>query len=186
MSEAAGVPESGRVAARFELAWALLVGGIIFVLLFMVVFTAVHYRSMPPSRVEVIDASTLHIRGEFVQENLGTAVDANGQVIVRVLAEQYAFRPNCIVLPEGVPVTFRATSSDVVHGFQVFGTNINSMVVPGYVSTFKMTLDGVGERLMPCHEFCGVGHAAMWARVQVIPLTEFQTRARKERRLSCV
>ena len=26
---------------------------------------------------------------------------------------------------------------------------------------------------MPCHEYCGTGHEAMWARVQVMPADEF-------------
>ena len=78
------------------------------------------------------------------------------------------------------------TSSDVVHGFQVFGTNVNTMAVPGYVSTFVATLKGVGERAMPCHEFCGVGHAAMWARVRVVPRAEFRALMRDRRRASCV
>lgn len=173
------------VAARFERRWGLLVGAIILLLLAVIIFTAVHWSSMPPSRVEVIDATTLHRAGEFVEGNLGTARDGD-RVIVRVLAEQYAFQPSCIVVPDGVPVTFRVTSSDVVHGFQVFGTNVNTMVVPGYVSTFVATLDGVGERTMPCHEFCGVGHAAMWAKVRVVPRAELDALLRARKRVSCV
>jgi cytochrome c oxidase subunit 2 len=176
---------SEEVAAIFERRWALLVAAIIVLLLAVIVFTAVHWSSMPPSRVEVIDSTTLHRGGEFVESNLGTAVDDDGRVVVRVLAEQYAFHPSCIVVPEGVPVTFRVTSSDVVHGFQIFGTNVNTMVVPGYVSTFVATLRGAGERKMPCHEFCGVGHAAMWARVRITPQAEFAAMMRKGRRASC-
>ena len=177
---------SAEIAARFELRWALLVGAIILLLLAMIIFTAAHWSSMPPSRVEVIDSTTLHRAGEFVEENLGTELDSKGNAVVRVLAEQYAFRPSCVVVPEGVPVTFRATSSDVVHGFQIIGTNVNTMVVPGYVSTFVMTLHGVGERSMPCHEFCGVGHAAMWAKVRVLSAQEFAALMRAHRRASCV
>jgi len=73
-----------------------------------------------------------------------------------------------------------------VHGLQIMGTNINTMLVPGYVSTFVATLNGVGERAMPCHEFCGVGHAAMWGRVQVVSRSEFDQRVRSSRKLSCV
>jgi len=39
---------------------------------------------------------------------------------------------------------------------------------------------------MPCHEFCGVGHAAMWAKVRVIPRVEFERLVREKRRVSCV
>ena len=186
MSAATGERTSAEVAERVELQWALLVGAIVVLLLAVIAFTALHWSSMPPSRVEVIDATTLHQTGEFVESNLGTGVDERNQVVVHLLAEQYAFRPQCIVVPEGVPVTVRATSADVVHGFQILGTNANSMLIPGYVSTFVMTLSGVGERSMPCHEFCGVGHASMWARVRVIPLPEFERLMREKRRASCV
>ena len=42
---------SEDVAARFERRWALLVGAVILLLLFMIIFTAAHWSSMPPSRV---------------------------------------------------------------------------------------------------------------------------------------
>ena len=187
MSEVQGTQADRlEVSERIETRWAMTMFAIIVLLLGMVVFTAVHYAAMPPSRVEVVDVRTLHLAGEFVESNLGTAIDSQGNVTVRVLGEQYAFHPNCLVVPEGVPVTFRGTSGDVVHGFQIMGTNSNSMLVPGYVSTFITTLNGVGERTMPCHEFCGVGHASMWARVKVVPLPDFEKLARTQRRVSCV
>jgi cytochrome c oxidase subunit 2 len=93
-------------------------------------------------------------------------------------------------VPAGVPVTFRATSSDVVHGFLITDTNINSMLEPGYVSTFKTTFDKPGEHLMPCHEYCGTGHQNMWAHVKVVDRAEFMQMADKmpanSRRVSCV
>lgn len=174
------------VAERFEWGWALLIGGIVFLLLAIIVFTAVRKSSLPPSRVETIDVTTLHQAGEFVEENLGTTLDSRGDVVVRMVAGRYAFNPSCVVIPQGVPVTFRATSNDVVHGFQVIGTNMNSMVVPGYVSTFRITLNELGERSMPCHEYCGVGHASMWARVKVVPQAELNALLRAHRRVRCV
>jgi cytochrome c oxidase subunit 2 len=186
MSTPQPASHSEQLAARFEARWALWMTTLIVLLLAVIVFTGLHWASMPPSRVETIDATTLHLRGEFIQDNLGTAVDSSGRVSVHVLAEQYAFRPECLVLPEGEPVTFRATASDVVHGLQIMGTNVNTMLVPGYVSTFVVTLKGAGERAMPCHEFCGVGHAAMWARVQVLSRESFEKLARPGRKLSCV
>lgn len=186
MSEQGEANSGAEVAAHVELQWAILVGVITALLLGMIIFTTINWSSMPPSRVETIDPATLHQSGEFVESNLGTGIDQRSRVIVRLLAEQYSFNPRCLVVPEGVPVIVRATSADVVHGFQILGSNVNSMVIPGYVSTFVMTLNGVGERSMPCHEFCGVGHAAMWAKVRVIPLVEFETLMREKRRASCV
>jgi cytochrome c oxidase subunit 2 len=184
---AAGTHAGGEAtAARYEARWALAMGTIIFLLLAVIVFTSLHWATMPPSRVETIDPTTLHLRGEFIEENLGTAVSSDGHPTVHLLAQQYAFRPECVVLPEGEPVTFRVTSSDAVHGLQIMGTNVNTMIVPGYVSTFIATLNGIGEHSMPCHEFCGPGHAAMWARVQVIPKAAFDRMVRARRKLGCV
>ena len=173
------------VTEWYESMWGVGMGALILLLLGVIVFTGVHWASMPPSRVEIIDATKIHLSGEFVQENLGTALDTRGNVTVRVLAEQYAFRPHCLVVPDGQRVTFRATSSDVVHGLQILGTNVNSMLVPGYISTFIATVHGEGDHLMPCHEYCSVGHATMWATVRVLPKDEFAALAKTRARLSC-
>lgn len=177
---------SEAVAVAAERRWAIIVGLIMASLVAMMVFTGLHWAAMPPSRVETVDVRTLHIKGEFVENNLGSALDKDGRVIVRLVAQQYSFTPQCLLVPAGVPVTFRGTSSDAIHGFVVGRTNANTMLIPGFVSTFTTTFPKVGEQLMPCHEYCGIGHEAMWARVQAIPADEFFARARATERLSCV
>jgi cytochrome c oxidase subunit 2 len=106
--------------------------------------------------------------------------------MVRLIAQQYSFVPQCIVVPAGMPVTFRATATDAIHGFVVGTTNANTMLIPGFVATFTTSFRRTGEHLMPCHEYCGTGHEAMWARVQVLPAPEFLARARGGERLDCV
>ena len=174
------------VAAASERRWAIIVMVIIALLVAMMIFTGIKWAAMPPSRVETIDPRTLHIDGEFVESNLGTSVAADGRVTVRIVAQQYSFEPQCIVVPAEMPVTFRATSTDVIHGFVVGTTNANTMLIPGFVATFTTTFARAGEHLMPCHEYCGTGHEAMWARVQVLPRDEFTAKARPGERLSCV
>jgi cytochrome c oxidase subunit II len=185
-SSASDSHDSAKVAARIEQRWAMLVVGIVAVLVAMVIFTGLHWAMMPPSRVETIDPTTLHVSGEFVESNLGSAIEEDGTVIVRLVAQQYSFTPQCIVVPVNTPIIFRATSADVIHGMLITGTNINSMLEPGYISTFKTTFDKTGDHLMPCHEYCGLGHEAMWAHVKVIDRDAFLTLAGKTRRLSCV
>ena len=177
---------SELVAVAAERRWSIVVGIIIALLVLMMVFTGIHWSAMPPSRVETIDPRTLHVSGEFVESNLGTSVAAEGKVIVRLVAQQYSFEPQCIVVPDATPVTFRATSTDVIHGFIVGTTNANVMLIPGFVATFTTTFPKTGEQLMPCHEYCGTGHEAMWARVQVIPRNEFLTRSSRGEKVSCV
>ncbi|MGZ5183382.1 MAG: cytochrome C oxidase subunit II, partial [Ramlibacter sp.] len=126
--------EATAVAA--ERRWAIIVAGIIGFLVIMMGYMSLHWASMPPVRTEIIDPSTLHIAGEFVETNLGTAIEADGSVTLRVLANQYSFTPQCIVVPTDTPVRIRATAADVVHGFSVGHTNVNMMLVPGYISNF--------------------------------------------------
>ncbi|WBY02447.1 cytochrome C oxidase subunit II [Ramlibacter tataouinensis] len=174
------------VAEHAERRWAWVVGAIIALLIVVMVATGLHWGAMPPSRVETIDARTLHMRGEFVEPNLGTVVGPDGQVTVRLVAQQYSFTPACLVVPAGVPVTFRGTASDVVHGFIVGRTNANVMLIPGYVATFTVTFPEPGDMLMPCHEYCGTGHEGMWARVRVLEPREFMQRAQAGKAMSCV
>src|SRR5262249_34724706 len=149
-------------------------------------FAGIHQATMPQARVETADPSTLHIAGEFVESNLGSALEPDGSVTVRAIGQQYSFTPQCMVVPAGTPVTFRAASADVVHGFLVQGTNINTMLVPGYISVLPARFDGTGEHLMPCQEFCGVGHEGMWARIKVVDRDQFLKLSADRRRLDCV
>jgi cytochrome c oxidase subunit II len=107
-------------------------------------------------------------------------------VTVRAIGQQYSFTPSCIFVPTDTPVTFRATSADVVHGFLIDGTNINLMLAPGYISSLAARFDTLGERLMPCHEFCSVGHEGMWGGIKIIDKAAFARLAVDRRRLSCV
>ena len=184
MTTAAHPSEAVAIAA--ERRWAFVVALIIGSILVVMIVTGLHWASMPPSRVETVDPKTLHLAGEFVESNLGTQLGADGKVTVRLVAQQYSFMPPCIVVPADRPVTFRGTSTDAIHGFVVGTTNANTMVIPGFVATFTTTFPKSGEHLMPCHEYCGTGHEAMWARVQVLPAAEFMARARESERMSCV
>ena len=133
---------SADVAARVERRWATLSIAIVGLLVGMAAFIGIHQATMPQGHVETADPKTLHLSGEFVESNLGSEVLADGSVMVRAIGQQYSFTPQCIVVPSETPVTFRATSADVVHGLLIEGTNINTMLVPGYVSELHDQLQG--------------------------------------------
>ena len=154
---------------KSELRWAMVVGGIVAVILIAILYAALAMHINPPSNREYVDPKTLHLSAEFTEANLGTRVDPNGQIVARVIATQFEFVPNCIVLPAERPVTMRITSPDVIHGILVTGTNVNTMVIPGYVAQVHTTFTKTGDLLMPCHEFCGLGHSQMMATVRVVP-----------------
>lgn len=163
-----------RRILKTELLWAFGVGILIAVTLSVIVFTALTRDINPPSNVERIDPKTLHLSGEFAEQNLGTTVAADGSVTARVIATQFMFVPRCIAVPQGRRITMRFATPDVIHGLLITGTNVNTMVVPGFVSQVHTEFARTGDLLMPCHEYCGLGHSEMWATVQVLPENEFK------------
>lgn len=89
----------------------------------------------------------------------------SGRYEAVVVARAWGYAPAEIRVPVGAEVTFRVTSIDVIHGFHVEGTRINMMVLPGQISQLAYTFDEPGEHLLICHEYCGVGHHAMFGKV---------------------
>jgi cytochrome c oxidase subunit 2 len=179
-------PHGAEVAARTERRWATISVIIIVVLALLAAFAGIHRSTMPQARVETIDPARIHLSGEFVESNLGSVLEPNGAVTVRAIGQQYSFTPACLLLPAQTPITLRATSADVVHGILIQGTNVNTMLVPGYISEQLMRFEKTGEYLMPCQEFCSFGHEGMWGKVRVIDKAEFASRAKNGGRLSCV
>lgn len=146
----------------------------------LILYTAVAMRIHPPSHVETIDSTRLHLTPEFAEDNLGVRREKDGTVVARVVMARYQVHPPEIRLPAGVPLVLRAASADVLHGLHVAGTNIGTQVVPGYVSEVHTTIqfDAVakvgtanpdGSVTVPlfCNEYCGPGHQSMWGRVTV-------------------
>ncbi len=154
MTAASGHDGDGAdTVARAERRWATLSVGIILLMVLMAGFAGIHEALMPQARVETVDPRTLHLSGEFIESNLGTAVEPDGAVTVRAVGQQYSFSPPCILVPAGTPITIRATSADVVHGFIIDRTNVNTMLVPGFVSVITTSFAGPSEHHMPCHEY---------------------------------
>jgi cytochrome c oxidase subunit II len=172
-----------RWILQTELLWSFGVGVFIAAVLSMILLTALTMGVNPPSNVERIDPKVLHLAGEFAEHNLGTTVAADGSVTVRAIATQFMFVPECIAVPANRRVTLRFASPDVIHGLLITGTNVNTMVVPGFVAQVHTEFTRSGDLLMPCHEYCGLGHSDMWATVQV--LSEEQFRPGPDGKISC-
>lgn len=149
---------------RYERLWMWLATAMLGVFVGAIVITAIGGAAHPPSHTEVVDPDTLRVSGEFSAPGVTTR---DGGVTVSIRAEFYVFRPEVIRVPVNVPVTFRVTSPDVLHGFQIVGTNVNLTVAPGYVSEQTVTFETPGEYLIVCNEYCGLGHHDMQARLVV-------------------
>jgi cytochrome c oxidase subunit 2 len=158
---------------RAEFRWGVIVFACVSAIMLAVIAAGVVMHINPPSNVERINPQDLHLSAEFTEANLGTKVETNGQITSRIVATQFQFVPRCVVLPADTPVTIRLSSPDVIHGILVTGTNVNTMVVPGYVSQVHTVFRRTGDLLMPCHEYCGLGHSEMFATVRVVPKGDF-------------
>ena len=159
---------------RSELRWAVVSIAAVSVIMIAVIFAGVAMHINPPSNIERVNPQDLHLSAEFTEANLGTRLESNGQITARIVATQFAFVPRCVVLPADTPVTMRFSSPDVIHGILVSGTNVNTMVVPGYVAQVHTVFKKTGDLLMPCHEFCGLGHSEMVGTVRVVPKEQFR------------
>jgi cytochrome c oxidase subunit II len=173
------VPET--MVVKTERRWSYVVIAILGIIAAVIVITGLSNGLHPPSNVEKIDPTRVYQAAEFSESNLGTARISDGSVEVRFIAQQYSFVPQCVTVPQGARVTFRLTSADVLHGFLIGATNVNAMVMPGYVTQVSAHFERLGTYHMPCDEFCGLGHSGMAAEVRVIPEAEFPKLAPTER-----
>ncbi len=168
-----------------ERRWVWIAGLIVVTMLASILYTVVTLHAQPPSNVETIDSTRLHLTEEFAEDNLGPKVNPDGSVTVVLVAHRYGFSPSHIELPAGVPITFRVATPDTLHGLHIPGTNIDTMVVPGYVSEITASIqfhevvkfgvrDADGKVTLPiyCNEFCGLNHHFMWGKVSVVPQTD--------------
>jgi len=128
-----------------------------------------------------LDPLALQLRGEFVENNLGTEQDADGSVTVRMIAQQYLFIPHCVLVPAGVPVHLRITSADIVHSLRIEGTDYSVKITPGNVSQLQLRFPERGTYPTACGEFCGAGHYTMRSEFRSVPQEQFPALAKNER-----
>ncbi|SFV27329.1 cytochrome c oxidase subunit II [Thermoflavifilum thermophilum] len=86
---------------------------------------------------------------------------------VYMVAQMWGFQPDEIRIPVGSTVDFYLTSKDVVHGFYIDGKDVNMMAEYGNVTKRTAKFNTAGVYKIFCHEYCGVGHQNMEARIIV-------------------
>lgn len=118
-----------------------------------------------PGRVGAVDPAQLAQTPPFDQPGVRQTGPTSYDVVL--IGRTWYFTPTEIHVPLGAEVTFIATSGDVIHGFDVAGTRVNAMLIPGQVTRFVYRFKARGEYLLVCHEYCGVGHQTMAGKVVV-------------------
>ncbi|PSQ90304.1 MAG: cytochrome C oxidase subunit II [Bacteroidetes bacterium QH_2_63_10] len=161
---------------RFEKLWIglslFLIAAFIGIVLFG--FTVMDLKVPGVETGKTVDPATVMTEKPFSQPGVRKVSDDHYEVYM--LAQQFLFRPGStqpLTLPAGAKITFHMTSPDVIHGFEVPGTSLNSMVIPGQISTFTTQFPEPGSYGLICHEYCGSAHHNMQGEIQVVPKSEF-------------
>lgn len=150
---------------RFEKIWMAFGIAMLAVFLITIVVAAAADNLNPPSGLRAIDPTKVSTTPPF--DHPGLRRLPNGDYEAYYVAKVFTFDPPAITVPAGKKVTFYVTSSDVVHGFLIAKTDINMMAVPGWVNTQSHTFRAAGTYLLICHEYCGLGHQNMFAKIEV-------------------
>lgn len=150
---------------RYERWWLTFGIAMLFVFLGLIGFAALADNINPPMDMQQIDPTKVSQTPPFDKPGLRKLAD--GSYEAYYVAQVFSFTPNRITVPVGSKVTFYVTSSDVVHGFFIPDTAVNMMVIPGWVNQDSHTFTKPGEYLLLCHEYCGIGHENMFAKIEV-------------------
>lgn len=153
---------------KFEKIW--LIFGVTALLVFLSVIgvSAFYLGNQPPSCLTTINPEKVDTTEPFDQPGLKKVEGKEWDYELVYVAAAFAYTPGEVEVPKGAKVRVIATTKDVIHGFEVAGTNINMMLEPGYISEYVTTFDKAGEYLIVCNEYCGTGHHMMMSKIKVV------------------
>lgn len=149
---------------RLERLWLMLGGAMLVAFLVVLLASALAMGNAPPSSMASVDPASVLIKGDYGSPGIS---HAGKTYHVHIAALTFAFVPNAITVPVGSKVIFHIAAKDVVHGFEIAGTDVNTMVIPGYQSEVTHTFSHKGRYLIVCNEYCGSGHHLMFATLIV-------------------
>ncbi len=79
-----------------------------------------------------------------------------------------------MVLPVDRPVLLEMESTDVLHSFWVPEFRVKQDLVPGAMTSLRITPTDVGDYKVRCAEICGTLHSTMLADVRVVSQADFE------------
>ena len=150
---------------RYERWWLTFGVAMLIAFLSLIFVAAIADNVNPPSGMMQVDPAKVAHTPPFDKPGLRKLPD--GTYEAYYVAQIFSFSPASMTIPVGSKVTFYVTSPDVVHGFFIPYTDVNMMVIPGWVNEATHTFKHPGEYLLICHEYCGAGHQNMFAKIEV-------------------
>ena len=119
----------------------------------------------PPASSMTIDPTKVASTPPFDHPGLRKLPD--GSYEAYYVGQVFFWQPSTLTVPVGAKVRFYVTSTDVVHGFLIEHSDVNLEVMPGWVSTATHVFRHPGDHLIVCDQYCGAGHADMFAHIVV-------------------
>ncbi|PLR99693.1 cytochrome c oxidase subunit II [Bacillus sp. T33-2] len=153
---------------KFEKIWLIFGVGTLLVFLTTIGVSAFHLGNQPPSCLATVDPEKVDTQAPFNEPGLKKVEGKDWEYELVFVASAFSYNPLEVEVPLGAKVKVIATTKDVIHGFEVAGTNINMMLEPGYISEYVTTFDKAGEYLILCNEYCGTGHHMMSSKLKVV------------------
>jgi cytochrome c oxidase subunit II len=152
-------------------------------------FALLHRRAVPDDapRAEIAYAAVLAAIAAVLIVFTFRATDrenarAAAPEVVRVTAGKWTWHfahhgrveEDLLTVPAGVPIEFRGTSVDVIHGFWVPGLKFQRQLIPGRETRFSLVFERPGFVTSgACSFFCGLDHARMRFGIDVVSRSEF-------------
>jgi cytochrome c oxidase subunit 2 len=98
-----------------------------------------------------------------------------GAQIVDVVGRQWTWQLSRNQVAAGIPVEFHVTSSDVNHGFAIYGPDdrilAQTQAMPGFTNRLVYTFRQPGIYRVLCLEYCGLAHHVMADQLEVAAAT---------------
>jgi len=159
---------------RFEKIWL-----VVSLLMIVAFIGTIVYGALGAGVAMIDDGGTVDPDDPASSDNFrepGVYQTDDGETEVYVVSRQFLFQPGTsepIRVPANTDVTFHVASADVTHGFQLVGTNVNTMVIPGQIAELTVNFEEPGTYRIVCNEFCGSGHHDMEGTVEVVPQAQY-------------
>lgn len=153
---------------KYEKIWLSFGIGSLVLFLAIMFISALHYGHEPANGKEFIEPELVDKIEPFNEPGLRKVVGKNYDYELVFVASAFHYAPAEVEIKKGSTIRFTVTSKDVNHGFNIAGTNVNMMAIPGHISHYTQKFDKKGEYLLLCNEYCGVGHADMKSIIKVV------------------
>jgi len=161
----------------------------------MVFFAVKYHRSRHPQAQETHESTLLEIAWTLIPTALVMVMFWYGYrafltmravptdaLVVKVTGMMWKWgfeypngkKSEVLYVPLNQAVRLNLNSSDVIHGFYIPAFRLKEDVVPGKKNYLWFQPQGMGAADIYCSQFCGLKHAYMMSRVEVLTATDYE------------